>query len=311
MLIDDTEKDGLAWDRVYNELGFQPGMQQSQPFHMKHNYVVFDIKNMTENQRDIMDELVKRAFINCTKAGELMYALDWQHSSFLYNPRMESEQKSFFKEDVRYHGGGYNAYFPSFYPDGDYYFFIDENFRFGYLGHPWRQEVWIFGDALIREFEGIYEKLGWRKKMEQNHLLEFLIRAKKNTYAAHGAEVASSRVASHDLQYIEDDYMYYDTYLGGAKFSGEEAVWIQDKPVWSMNYTGRVIGEGFSGDFLKEALMEVSTEMPYRGPASYENSDYRYVCKVDGEFHWFQGYEEIFYQGSKIYECYFHGGEVQ
>ena len=57
----------------------------------------------------------------------------------------------------------YFAYFPSFIPDGDYYFFIEENFEFGYLGHPWREEVWICGEALINKVEEVYQSLGWKK----------------------------------------------------------------------------------------------------------------------------------------------------
>ncbi len=66
-------------------------------------------------------------------------------------------------KDERYTNGEYSAYFPSFYPDGDYYFFIEENFEFGYLGHPWRQEIWIFGRDLIKEIEQVYLELGWKK----------------------------------------------------------------------------------------------------------------------------------------------------
>lgn len=55
-------------------------------------------------------------------------------------------------------------------------------------------------------------------------LLEFLITAKKATYAGKGAETTSSRIKSHDLIY-ED------------------------------------------GDFLKEALLLVPEEKPFRGPA--------------------------------------------
>ena len=44
-----------------------------------------------------------------------------------------------------------------------YYFFIEENFEFGYLGHPWRQEIWIFGRDLIKEIEQVYPELGWKK----------------------------------------------------------------------------------------------------------------------------------------------------
>ena len=85
--------------------------------------------------------------------------------------------------------------------------------------------------------------------------------------------------------------MYYDTYLGGERFAGEEALWIADVPYWSMNYVGRVTGSPFSGDFLKEALLHVPEDAPYRGPALYENCDYVYSCSVEGEFDWFQGKE--------------------
>ncbi len=74
-----------------------------------------------------------------------------------------SEQRSCVVKDERYTNGEYSAYFPSFYPDGDYYFFIEENFEFGYLGHPWRQEIWIFGRDLIKEIEQVYLELGWKK----------------------------------------------------------------------------------------------------------------------------------------------------
>lgn len=81
-------------------------------------------------------------------------------------------------------------------------------------------------------------------------IIEFLIKAKKSTYAGKGSETVSTRPNSHDLIYQEDNYMYYDTYLGGEQFSGEEALWIDNIPFWSMNYMGRVIGDNFSGDFL-------------------------------------------------------------
>ena len=117
---------------------------------------------------------------------------------------------------------------------------------------------------------------------------------------------------SHDYRYQDKNgFTYLDSYLGGECFVGEEVVWLCENPVWSMNYVGRVIGENFSGDFLKEALMQVLAEFPFRGPEIYTKGDYHYHCKVDGEFVWFQGYEEIFYMNEKIYECYFHGGAIR
>ena len=141
-------------------------------------------------------------------------------------------------------------------------------------------------------------------------IIEFLIKAKKETYAGKGGKTVSSRPNSRDLQYSEGDLKYIDTYLGGSKFAGEEALWNNSIPFWSMNYIGRVIGDNFSGDFLKEALLNVPENYPFRGPLEYMNGDYSYGCKINGDFHWFNGIEEIFYKKNKIYECIFHGGDV-
>lgn len=138
-------------------------MTSDLPFEIEGRYAVYGIDKMSGRQIESMEDMVKKVFLDVTEEGQRLYALDWQHSAFLFDPRNEEEQRSFWKQDNRYTGGGYHADFPSFYPDGDYYFFIDEFFEFGYLGHPWRQEIWVFGDVLINEIDKIYRDLGWEK----------------------------------------------------------------------------------------------------------------------------------------------------
>lgn len=115
-------------------------------------------------------------------------------------------------------------------------------------------------------------------------IIDFLCRAKKSTYAGGGTECKSSRPKSHDLKYVEGNLKYIYTYLGG---------------------------ERFSGSFLKEALSLVTEDNPYRGPIIYQNGQYKYHCIIKGEFKWFQGYEEIYFDDIKVYECYFHGGSIK
>jgi transcriptional regulator with XRE-family HTH domain len=167
-------------------------------------------------------------------------------------------------------------------------------------------------DKLIKEEDQNYFLAHIKEETIYNEeMISFLCRAKKSTYAVKSAETVSSRPKSHDLEYIEGEYKYIDSYLGSEKFSGEEAVWYQGDPRWSMNYTGRILSESFSGDFLKEALLLVSTELPFRGPSLYRNGDYIYHSNVNGTFEWFQGYEEIFCERTKVFECYYHGGIVK
>lgn len=167
-------------------------------------------------------------------------------------------------------------------------------------------------DRIVKEDDECNISLCRNSSMDTDKIIEFLLAAKKNTYASSDNKTVSCRTNSHDFCYQDNTgYKYYDSYLGGECFLGEEAVWLHDIPVWGMNYTGRVIGKNFNGDFLKEVLREVSSDVPFRGPEIYTKGDYHYHCKVDGEFVWFQGYEEIFYMDEKIYECYFHGGAIR
>lgn len=162
----------------------------------------------------------------------------------------------------------------------------------------------------LREVVG-YIRRQVEQREEAASLIDFLLRAKRATYAGKGAESPSSRPASHDLHYAEGELAYIDSYLGGSHFAGEEAVWRSGTPIWSMNYVGRVTGNEFSGDFLKEALKRVPADRPYRGPAEYAEGDYTYRCHVTGDFGWFHGSETISLRGQCIYECLFHGGSIR
>lgn len=167
-------------------------------------------------------------------------------------------------------------------------------------------------DRLLRpDTDGCNMDITGHAERSKDAMIDFLCRAKRATYAGHGGEEASPcRPASHDLKYTEGGYFYMDTYLGGERFSGQEAVWENGAPVWAMNYCGRVLSEKFSGDFLKEALERVPQEAPFRGPCVYSSGDYSYHCSVSGGFDWFQGLEEIYCEGVKVMECCFHGGSV-
>ncbi|NRW20875.1 transcriptional regulator with XRE-family HTH domain, partial [Clostridium beijerinckii] len=81
-------------------------------------------------------------------------------------------------------------------------------------------------DKLVNDYEE-----NCRLSIEENkvnninrNIIDFLCRAKKATYAGNGGECKSSRPNSHDLEYVEGNLKYIDTYLGGEKFSGEEGL---------------------------------------------------------------------------------------
>lgn len=149
------------------------------------------------------------------------------------------------------------------------------------------------------------------KRVLSDAAVTFLCKAKKETYAGESNRVEACRPCSYDYRYCEGDYIYYDSYFGGERFAGEELLYEKGQPVYSMNYAGRVLGDSFSGNFLKEALLRVPEEYPFRGPMLHRSGDYTYHCLINGDLEWFQGYEEIFLLEKRIYECYFHGGIIK
>ena len=93
-------------------------------------------------------------------------------------------------------------------------------------------------------------------------MIEFLIEAKKQTYANKNIKKdESSRLKSKDYEYRKDNMIYHDTYFGGTSFIGEEVVYIDDKTYWAMNYYGKtldeLLGEETIDNVLRPALMKV------------------------------------------------------
>lgn len=144
-------------------------------------------------------------------------------------------------------------------------------------------------------------------------LKAFLVRAKRATYAGHGAQAQSSRDKSRDLPYEEGDFKYLDSYIGELHFIGEEVVWYRGQPVWGMNYYGTLLEDVPQefGEFLKSALRQVTSEAPFRGPSNYEEGDFNFVCRWNGGLSFFTGEEEIYYQGTQVYRLVFHGGKLE
>jgi len=148
----------------------------------------------------------------------------------------------------------------------------------------------------------------------QSEFVQFLIQAKKNTYAGDGTLSAPSRPASKDLMFKQGDYLYIDTYLGSLDFIGEEAVWYRQEPLWAMNYYGMmltdVVPEGFS-QCLKGALLNAPLDAPFRGPNHFQEGVFEYTCQWKGDLDQFVGTEQIFNSGKAIYQLTFHGGRLR
>lgn len=82
-----------------------------------------------------------------------MYALDWQHKCYQFDPHTE--------------------YWPPFpvFPEGEYYIFLSEDLNQGTFGHPWEQTICVFGHNLLDAYSVQMPKLFQRTVRKNGQLI--------------------------------------------------------------------------------------------------------------------------------------------
>lgn len=149
------------------------------------------------------------------------------------------------------------------------------------------------------------------------HQLEaFIVKAKAATYVGSGEESPSCRPASHDLQFREGDFLYLDSYFGGADFIGEEIVYYKNAPMWAMNYYGRILEPAMieaaeAGQIIKQSLSAMYKEGRFLGGFEHDTGDGVYVDTSAGDVASFTGQEWITREGVRVYELIYHGGLIK
>jgi hypothetical protein len=144
----------------------------------------------------------------------------------------------------------------------------------------------------------------------------FIVKAKAATYVGSGEESPASRSASHDLQFRAGDFLYLDSYFGGADFIGEEVVYYKDAPVWAMNYYGRIlepdkIEAAEAGQIIKQSLSAMYREGRFLGGFEHDTGDGVYVDTSEGDVASFKGEEWIMREDVRVYELIYHGGLIK
>lgn len=145
---------------------------------------------------------------------------------------------------------------------------------------------------------------------------DFLIKAKRSTYARDGDDFSlpSPFPDSKMLAFEEGELSYRDTYFGMAQFSGQEVVSLKSCAIWSMAYSGKSMqGEDLSGiyDFLRQALMLVSADAPFRGPEElFSKTGLHYQNRYHGNIDFFSGEESIWRKETLLYRLYYTGGRI-
>ena len=146
-VITDANTYRVLWDKVYDEYGFH--LSEEAWLSLPQPYKKYRLSALwTEEQEKLVNGIFMRL---CPE----MYALDWQHDCFTFSPSEEIPPDTWYYDAER----DCNVYFPCYYPNGDYHFFLSADWYYGLFGHPWREEIYVMGDALIQAFEAAKDQL--------------------------------------------------------------------------------------------------------------------------------------------------------
>lgn len=150
-------------------------------------------------------------------------------------------------------------------------------------------------------------------------LAQFLVEAKTQTYAStNSQEVSPQRPGFKELEFLDGDWNYRDSYVGYFMAPGQEVVSFEGKPVWAMAYSGGMV-PGFRDnldfakqtfEFLKKALAMVEESRPFRGPKILEEGDWKYVSSVQGDITDFVGMERISHKRKEVFKQVYSGGLI-
>jgi hypothetical protein len=149
-----------------------------------------------------------------------------------------------------------------------------------------------------------------------DELNAFIVRTKAATYVGGGEHAEPSRLGSHDLRFTDDKWTYHDSYFGGTDFIGEEVVYLDDKPVWAMNYYGHILRDALltaaqAGQMIKASLSRMYKEGRFLGGFEHIENDLTYIDSSEGNADAFHGRETI-QRGQEIaYELVYHGGLIR
>lgn len=140
------------WDQIYARFKFRPSVDSERwpGIHEPSDSVTYSISRPFHGPGDrqefvaagmLLNLAILAAFRSCVRRDGYLYAMNWQHPCYEFHPHEKFEASNSSEWQVQ----------P--FPDGDYYFFLDPDLRFGTFGHPWEQTFCIFGRDLMDAFD--------------------------------------------------------------------------------------------------------------------------------------------------------------
>lgn len=128
------------WDRFDAAFRFRPSMYDLPAIDEPTPSITYALtyEDGTRAEPVWVNRALLTALRRVTSIDDGVVVLDWQHPTYRCRPHRVRDEEA---PDVTW---------PiEIYPDGDYYIWLAEDFRYGTFGHPWEPSLCVFGEELL------------------------------------------------------------------------------------------------------------------------------------------------------------------
>lgn len=143
--------------------------------------------------------------------------------------------------------------------------------------------------------------------------IKFLTSVRTKTYASGEEAEIIDGFKTYSIK--KGDLEYRDAYTDQERFfQGQETIFKNEKPIWSMSYRGAAeegadTGKVFS--YLQKVLKEHSDVVRLPGDKEFKDGVWRYEDHCDGTIGEFHGFEEIYQNDKLAHWMKYFGGEIK
>jgi hypothetical protein len=151
---------------------------------------------------------------------------------------------------------------------------------------------------------------------EIEDLRAFLVAARQHAYAGEGGDASPTVSGARQFEFAGGRWRYHDLSVGAERLAGQEIVYQDESPVWTMVYAGgrwpdAELDTAEIYRFLRSALLAEVEHCRLPGRSLFGEEELRYISTGAGDLAWFEGNEEIRYLGGVVYRLVYSGGWVR
>lgn len=139
-----SEKEaGHAWDNFYRLFDFSPSIDKFPGIRTSLPQKKYSISKYFSADVSFynLENVALILFNSITNPGDRLYALDWQHDCYDFDPRQEMERDEF------------DEWIIPIFPNGDYYIFLTKDYKNVWFGHPWEKTITLIGHDIVQQVD--------------------------------------------------------------------------------------------------------------------------------------------------------------